>query len=29
MADSEYILEVKNLCQYFTSGRGRKKLTVK
>ena len=29
MADSEYILEVKNLCQHFTSGRGRKKLTVK
>ena len=29
MAESEYILEVKNLCQYFTSGRGKKKLTVK
>lgn len=29
MADSQYILEVKNLCQYFTSGHGKKKLTVK
>ena len=29
MADEKYILEVKNLCQYFTSGRGRNKLTVK
>ena len=29
MADEKYFLEVKNLCQYFTSGRGRNKLTVK
>jgi len=29
MADSNYLLEVKNLCQYFTSGRGANKLTVK
>ncbi len=29
MADSPYLLEVKDLCQYFTSGRGSKKLTVK
>ena len=29
MADSNYILEVKNLCQYFTSGKGKKKMTVK
>ena len=29
MADSQYILEVNNLCQHFTSGRGKKKLTVK
>ena len=31
MADnkgSDYILEVKNLCQTFTSGRGRKKIVV-
>ena len=28
MADSKYILEVKNLCQSFTSGRGKKKMTV-
>lgn len=29
MADSDYILEVKHLCQTFTSGRGRKKIVVK
>ncbi len=29
MAESTYLLEVRNLCQYFTSGRGDKKLTVK
>ena len=29
MADSTYLLEVKNLCQHFVSGRGRTKLTVK
>lgn len=29
MADSKYILEVKNLCQTFTSGKGSKKITVK
>ncbi len=29
MADSKYLLEVENLCQYFTSGRGSNKLTVK
>ena len=29
MSDSNYILEVKNLCQTFTSGRGNKKITVK
>ena len=29
MADAEYILEVKHLCQTFESGRGRKKITVK
>jgi len=29
MTDSTYLLEVANLCQYFTSGRGRNKLTVK
>ena len=29
MADSQYLLEVKNLCQHFTSGRGKKKITVK
>ena len=28
MADSNYILEVKNLCQTFTSGKGKKKITV-
>ena len=28
MADSNYILEVKNLCQSFTSGKGKKKITV-
>ena len=26
--DSNYILEVKHLCQSFTSGRGKKKITV-
>ena len=25
MADSKYILEVKDLCQSFSSGRGKKK----
>ena len=29
MADSQYILEVNNLCQHFTSGHGKKKMTVK
>lgn len=29
MADSKYILEVKNLCQHFSSGRGKDKLLVK
>lgn len=29
MPNPNYILEVKDLCQYFTSGRGRNKLTVK
>ena len=29
MADSKYILEIKNLCQHFTSGRGHNKLLVK
>ena len=29
MADSQYILEVNNLCQHFSSGRGKKQLTVK
>lgn len=29
MADNNYILEVKNLCQHFTSGKGRNKLLVK
>ena len=29
MADSKYLLEVEHLCQYFTSGRGKNKLTVK
>ena len=29
MADSQYILEVNHLCQHFSSGRGKKKLTVK
>ena len=29
MAESEYILEVKNLCQHFSSGRGKKKMVVK
>ena len=29
MADSKYILEVKNLCQHFSSGRGKNKLLVK
>ncbi len=29
MADPQYILEVNHLCQHFTSGRGKKKLTVK
>ena len=28
MADSKYILEVKNLHQSFTSGKGKKKITV-
>ena len=28
MADSKYILEVKDLCQSFSSGRGKKKMTV-
>jgi len=29
MSDSAYLLQVSNLCQYFTSGRGRNKLVVK
>ena len=29
MAENENILEVQNLCQYFTSGRGRHRMTVK
>ena len=29
MADSGYLLEVSNLCQYFSSGRGKNKLVVK
>ena len=29
MADAQYILEVKHLCQTFESGRGRRKITVK
>jgi len=29
MSESEYLLEVKNLCQYFTTGAGSNKLTVK
>jgi ABC-type oligopeptide transport system ATPase subunit len=29
MADSTYLLEVNNLCQYFSSGHGRNKLVVK
>jgi ABC-type oligopeptide transport system ATPase subunit len=29
MADSAYLLETQNLCQYFVSGRGDKKMTVK
>ncbi len=29
MPDPNYILEVKNLCQYFTSGKGKNKMTVK
>lgn len=29
MAKQDHILEVNNLCRYFTSGRGRKKMTVK
>lgn len=29
MAESTYLLEVKNLCQYFTSGRGRNRMVVK
>ncbi len=29
VADSTYLLEIKNLCQHFTSGRGSGKLTVK
>ena len=29
MAESGYLLEVRNLCQYFTTGRGKKKLLVK
>ena len=27
--DPQYLLEVKNLCQHFTSGKGSKKITVK
>jgi len=29
MSDSKYLLEVSNLCQHFTSGRGKDKLVVK
>ena len=29
MADDKYILEVEHLCQYFTSGHGRSRMTVK
>lgn len=29
MTEPTYLLEVKNLCRYFTSGRGKNKLTVK
>lgn len=29
MAENEYILEVKNLCQHFSSGHGKNKLVVK
>jgi ABC-type oligopeptide transport system ATPase subunit len=29
MTDSAYLLEVSNLCQFFKSGRGKEKLTVK
>ena len=29
MAEEKYLLEVKNLCRHFTSGKGKKKLTVK
>lgn len=29
MADPAYLLEVNNLCQHFTTGRGKKKLVVK
>ena len=29
MADPTYLLEVRNLCRYFTSGRGKNRLTVK
>lgn len=29
MADSTYLLEVRDLCRYFTSGRGKNRLTVK
>ena len=29
MADSTYLLEVENLCQYFVSGRGKNQLVVK
>lgn len=29
MAESQYLLEVKNLCQYFASGRGKNKMSVR
>ena len=29
MSENNYILDVQHLCQTFTSGRGRKKITVK
>ena len=29
MAEEKYLLEVKNLCRHFTSGKGKNKLTVK
>ena len=29
MAENEYILEVKNLCQHFSSGHGKNKMVVK